>query len=99
MIFPDRLGGWFALAASVTSTCSPRAWVRIWARGGLWFRLMAKLASVRSIGSWLSYVTAATRPLGERSRSVIDLMRSFTSCSGNERSTRASPSTSPLRVK
>ena len=37
-----------------TSICSPRAWVRIWASEGELFRLMAKLARVRSIGSWLS---------------------------------------------
>src|SRR5262249_59231197 len=70
-----------------------------WDSDGLLFRLMANDASVRSIGSWLSYVTAATFPVADRSRNVIDLMRSLMSCSGNERSTRASPSISPLRVK
>src|SRR3954447_12649910 len=75
MILPVRLPGWVAVLARVTSTCSPRAWVRIWARDGELFRLMANDARVRSMGSWLSYVTAATRPVGDRSRRVIDLIR------------------------
>src|SRR5262245_52553804 len=66
---------------------------------GLLLRLMANDCSVRSMGSCESYVTAETRPLSENSCRTIDLIRSLTSCSGNRRSTRASPSTSPLRAK
>ena len=51
-ITPESLPGWFAApGVSTTSTRSPRIWLIIPAKVGLPFRLIAKLESVREIGS------------------------------------------------